>query len=120
MPRDRLVLVHDAYEAARKIRRFLDGKSFEDYDADELLQSAVERQFEIVGEALNVARSQDPFAEDEITNLAAIVRTRNFLAHAYHAVVNERLWSIAQDHLPLLISELKGLLDRDPLEDDSL
>jgi len=120
MPRDRLVLIHDAFEAAQKITKFLSGKTFVDYDGDDLLQSGVERQFEIIGEALNVARSVDPYLEEEITDLPAIVRTRNFLAHAYHSVINERLWHIAQQKLPLLISELRALLSQDPLEEDFL
>lgn len=88
MPCDRLVLIQDAHKAAGKIVQFLTGKSFDDYNADEMLQSAVERQFEIIGEALNVARRDDSLLEESITNLACIVDTRNFLAHAYHAVIN--------------------------------
>ncbi len=57
MPRERLALIYDALQAARRVQEFLSGKSFEDYNKDRLLQSAVERQFEIIGEALNVARS---------------------------------------------------------------
>lgn len=115
MPRDRLVLIYDAFTAARKIERFLEGKTFSQYEADEMLQSAVERQFEIVGEALNVARRHDSLLEEEITNLPGIVGMRNFLAHAYHAVVNTKLWDSAHNDLPLLVSELKALLDEDPL-----
>ena len=114
MPRERLALVYDALQAARYVRAFLEGKSFEEYDTDKILQSAVERQFEIVGEALNVARSVDSLLEEQVTNLPGIVRNRNFLAHAYHAVVNAKLWDTAHNHLPLLIRELEAILDNEP------
>ena len=111
MPRERLALIYDAFQGARNIQEFLEGKSFADYDADKLLQSGVERQFEIVGEALNAARSTDPRLEEQITHLPGVVKNRNFLAQAYHAVENQKLWDIAQDHLSLLIQELQAILD---------
>ena len=43
----------DALHAADLIVRFVDGRSFTEYQADDLVRSAVERQFEIIGEALN-------------------------------------------------------------------
>ena len=43
----------DIQQAANRIARFCEGKKFEDYRSDELLRSAVERQFEIMGEALS-------------------------------------------------------------------
>jgi uncharacterized protein with HEPN domain len=114
MPRERLALIYDALKAARLIGEFLRDKSFADYEESALLQSAVERQFEIVGESLNVARGVDPLLGEAITNLPGIVRNRNFLAHAYHAVVNERLWDTATQHLPLLVRELETILASEP------
>ncbi|MCP2165501.1 HepT-like ribonuclease domain-containing protein [Goodfellowiella coeruleoviolacea] len=49
----------DALRAAELISRFSAGKSFTDYEADAMLRSAVERQFEIIGEALNQLRKVD-------------------------------------------------------------
>jgi uncharacterized protein with HEPN domain len=46
-------LLWDAQQAADRIVRFTAGKRFVDYEMDEYLRSAVERQFEIIGEALN-------------------------------------------------------------------
>ena len=53
-------LLWDAQNAAERIARFTAGKTFGDYDADEILRSAVERQFEIVGEAMNQLGRVDP------------------------------------------------------------
>ena len=51
--RDLRAYLHDVAEACRMIAAFTAGKSFDDYTADPMLRSAVERQFEILGEALN-------------------------------------------------------------------
>lgn len=53
MKDDVLKELYDIREAASTIRRFLMGKKYEDYAEDDLLRSAVERKFEIIGEALN-------------------------------------------------------------------
>jgi len=47
-------------EATAAIFRFIHGKTFEDYEQDELLRSGIERKFEIIGEALNRIRRDDP------------------------------------------------------------
>lgn len=116
MARDRLVLIQDAYDAALDVVEFLAGKSLDEYLKDRVLKAAIERKIEIVGEALNVARRVDPLLEEAITDLPQIVRTRNFLVHAYHAAIHPRLYEIAEKNLPLLIRELKALLDDDPLD----
>ena len=53
MHADARKLLWDAQQAAERIARFTAGKGFTDYEADDLLRSAVERQFEVIGEALN-------------------------------------------------------------------
>ena len=53
MQRDARAFLWDAHAAAEAILEFVDGKSYSDYAGDRLLRSAVERQFEIIGEALN-------------------------------------------------------------------
>ena len=69
MHADARKLLWDAQQAAERIARFAAGKSFTDYDADEYLRSAVERQFEIVGEAINQLRRIDPETATAIAEL---------------------------------------------------
>ena len=52
MKRDPKVLLWDAREAANAIGFMMSGRSFVDFDDDIILRSAIERQFEILGEAL--------------------------------------------------------------------
>ena len=54
MRRDPKTYLYDIQEAGIRLERFIAEKRFEDYITDDLLRSAVERQFEIIGEALGV------------------------------------------------------------------
>jgi uncharacterized protein with HEPN domain len=72
----------DAQAAALRIQRFIQGKTFDDYLADELLRSGVERQFEIIGEALGQLRKQFPEVAAQIADLPRVVGFRNVLITA--------------------------------------
>lgn len=91
-----------ALEACRTIERFLSGKTREEYLANALLRSAVERQFEITGEALNRAAQLDASLEQNLPDLRRIVGLRNRIIHGYDAVDDELMWSVAQNNLPAL------------------
>ncbi len=60
MPRDPRTYLWDARQAAERVLGFVVGRTWDDYATDDLLRSAVERQFEIVGEALNKLRQVSP------------------------------------------------------------
>ena len=82
---DSAKLLWDAQQAALRITRFTAGKTFEDYGADELLRSGVERQFEIIGEALNQLSRLDPAVAAALPDLPRIVAFRNLLIHGYYS-----------------------------------
>jgi uncharacterized protein with HEPN domain len=86
------------------------GKTAATYDADDLLRSAVERQFIIVGEALNRLNKVDPQVASCVPDLPQIVAFRNILVHGYAEVENVRVWHTAANHLPVLIDALNNLL----------
>ncbi len=72
--------------AIERIERFVTGKSLEDYVNDELLRSAIERQFEIIGEAMmRVLKVNRPLAE-RITDFRKIAGFRNALVHGYDTI----------------------------------
>lgn len=81
-----------------------------EYLGDWVLQAAVERQLEILGEALKNLRSADAETAARIPNVHAIIATRNILVHAYAQVDQRRVWEILTDDLPELIPVLEGLL----------
>ena len=55
-----LTHLHDIIQAGKAIQKFVSGRTFETYVSDELLRSAVERKFEIIGEALNRIHRDEP------------------------------------------------------------
>ena len=72
------------------------------------MRRAVERELEIIGEALNQAMKIAP--DLNIENKKKIVQTRNLLIHAYDSVNDEIIWSIVINHLPKLKAEILLLL----------
>lgn len=102
--------VWDALQAANRIARFTEGRSLEAYQADDMLRSAVERQFEIIGEALSQFRSVDPGAAAAIPQLKRIVAFRNILIHGYASVDDRLVWGVVEGNLPSLRSALDDLL----------
>jgi len=105
-------LVEDALKAAEAVTTFIGNRTFETYTADLLLRSAVERQLEIVGEALSQLRRRDPQTASLIPDLARIVDFRNVLSHGYGSLDHEIVWeSIGVDLDPLKV-RLRSLLEQ--------
>jgi len=96
----------DAYLACQDIQAFVSGQTLGDYRDDEKTRSAVERKFEIVGEALNRIRSADPDSLEPIRNHHAVIGFRNILAHGYDRIDEILVWSIIETKLPHLIEDL--------------
>ena len=103
----------DALEAAQKIARFAAGKTYENYRTDELLRSAVERQFEIVGEALGQLYRIDADTAAEIPELSRIIAFRNILIHRYANVDDKLVWDVVAAKLDGLMELLNALLGHD-------
>ena len=100
----------DIEAAAERIARFTQGKRFENYLADEMLRSAVERQFGIVGEALSRLSKDSPEIVAAIPDHAKIIGFRNILIHGYAAVDDRLVWGVIENHLDLLKKAVAGLL----------
>jgi len=107
---DAPALLWDARQAAARAVSVAEGRSVDDYLANWVSQSAVERQLEIVGEALKNLRTADPDTAERIPDIHAIVATRNILVHAYAQVDQQRIWRILTRDLPELIPVLDELL----------
>ncbi|MFN0152181.1 MAG: DUF86 domain-containing protein [bacterium] len=100
----------DILQSCRLLTQFLAQKTLDDYLREPMLRSAVERQFEIIGEALNQALRVDPGLAMEITDVSRIIAFRNRLAHAYASVSDEVVWGIVEASLPRLSKEVADAL----------
>ena len=104
----------DIQAAAEAIERFVDGLDAEAYAAAELVNSAVERKFAIIGEALAQLAKRDPAMLDRIPDARAIIAFRNLLIHGYAVVDHHRVWGAARTALPGLRGVVTALLDALP------
>ena len=100
----------DIQRAANALSDFVAGRDLDSYLTDAMLRAAVERQFEIIGEALSqLARRYAPMAE-RIDGYRRIIAFRNILIHGYADVDDRLVWDIVQTRLPTLRTQIDGLL----------
>ena len=102
--------LYEIKEAASAVLRFVDGKTFDDYEKDELLSSGVERKFEIIGEALNRIKKENAAVLDMIREHRNIVSFRNILAHGYDNIDDRIVWGIIEEDLANLLEDVVRLL----------
>ena len=114
MPRSVHKLLYDIQQAAALITKFVAGKTLADYSGDPLLRSAVERQFEIIGEAFAGLRRVDPALAAGIPDLPRIIAFRNVLSHAYATVDARLVWGVVENDLPRLQTAITQLLGTAP------
>ena len=106
-------LLLDVREAGESILQHTAGKSLAEYSADRFFRRAVEREFEIIGEALKRIDRLDPTTAARLSQLRRIVNFRNRIIHGYDTVDDAVVWGTVEKHLPLLIEEVAGLLGTD-------
>ena len=78
-----------------------------------MIRSSVEREFIIIGEALNSLSNTSPCTFGAIAHARRIVDFRNLLAHAYATVDDAIVWAISESDIPVLLQECKDLVERE-------
>ncbi|MFD5249325.1 DUF86 domain-containing protein [Amycolatopsis sp. NPDC058340] len=111
MQRDARAYLWDASKAAELLSKFSEGEDFDGYRSNAMLRSAVERQFEIIGEALNQLSKVDSGLAAQVPDLGRIVAFRNILIHGYATVDDALVWQVLTERLPGLIDVLRRLQD---------
>ena len=101
----------DVLQAAEEIMTFVQGMDFKAYQNSPVTQRAVERDFEIIGEALNRVRRIDEELLERISEYHRIVGFRNILIHGYDVIDEMIVWKAIENHLPILVKEIQELLD---------
>lgn len=103
----------DIQQAAALASEFVAGRTFADYQRTAMLRAAVERQCEIIGEALAKLAKTDEPAAARITDYRRIIAFRNILIHGYTEVDHRLVWDVVTIKVPALSAEVSGLLVTD-------
>jgi len=124
MPRERNDPARDAawlldmLTAARAVNSFVSGRTFDQYCADLLFRSGVERQVEIIGEAARGISDVFKAAHPEIP-WRPIMAQRHRLAHEYGEINDTLMWQVATVHVPRLVEQIEPLVPSPPERDDA-
>lgn len=105
--------LYDIARAAALAMEFVAGKTFSDYAADAKLRSAVERQLEIVGEALAQLARTDAATASQISEYQRIIAFRNILIHGYAEIDHRIVWNVIERKLPVVRREAEAFLRTD-------
>jgi uncharacterized protein with HEPN domain len=108
MPHSIRKLLLDITISCEEIRKFAGDLSFEQFTKNRLLQLALEREFEIIGEALARLERIDPETiAKRIPEYRKIIGFRNILAHGYDIVDEASLWDFAKNRVPILLDQVQ-------------
>ena len=101
----------DVLQSIAEIESYFEGKPkrYDEYIVDIKTKRAVERDIEIIGEAVNRILKKDK--DFKIENAQRIIGARNRIAHGYDEISDDLLWSIVINHLPKLKSEIAILIE---------
>lgn len=114
MPRRADVYLELALTALQHVATFVAGVPRDRYLADIFVQSAVERQLEIAGDAIGQLRKHAPDYAARIPEADLIVAFRNVLAHGYASLDHGRVFEAATNHAPRLCEIVETLLKEFP------
>ena len=106
-----LKCLYDIKSAIEEIDIFLESNptDFYNYKNNTLLKRAIERNLEIIGEAISRILREDP--DFQIKNARRIVGLRNQITHGYDSVSDESIWGIIVNHIPNLKKEINKLIE---------
>ena len=112
MTEKQLKLLYDVKLAIDEIESYfnIEAKTYENYKSNSILKRAIERNLEIIGEAMNRLLKEDP--ELRIENAIRIIGLRNQIIHGYDSVSDENIWGIITLHIPKLKSEINTLINK--------
>lgn len=102
-------LLEDIRDAADFVIEAVRGKSLEDYRSERILRQAVERNFEIIGEAIKRLDQYDPDIAAKIGDYRQIIAFRNVLIHGYDLVDHLLVWNTIEKQVPVLLRDVETL-----------
>lgn len=109
MNRD-IASLHDILSAGNLILDFIENKTFSDFEDDAMLNSAVCRQLEIIGEATK-RLSKEIREENANIPWREMAGLRDIISHGYDIIDNREIWSVCKNSIPELLSNLERILE---------
>ena len=112
MTEKQLKLLYDIKLAIEEIESYFisETKTFDHYKRNSLLKRAIERNLEIIGEAINRLLKED--TDLQISDARRIVGLRNQIIHGYDSISDENIWGIIINYLPNLKTEIDKLINK--------
>ncbi len=104
-------LLFDVMLASEDIINFTNGLDYSGFLKNKMVQKAVEREFEIIGEPLNRIKKVNSEIMENISEHHRIIGFRNILTHGYDVIDEKLVWDAVTIHLPILQKEIKKLIE---------
>lgn len=109
MPHSVRKLLIDIALSCEEILEFTKDKTFEQFEDNRILQLAIEREFEIIGEALSrLSRIEEEKLEEDIPEYRKIIDFRNVISHGYDIIDEMVLWDFARNKIPELLTQIRN------------
>lgn len=107
--RDTLLLLKDIEQSIQLVLSYTENFTLEQYKTDRKTKDAVERNFEIIGEAAGRLPEEFRMENNEV-EWRIIKDFRNVIIHDYFGINDEIIWNAIQKHLPVLLSKITTLI----------
>lgn len=107
-------LLADVIDSCAVLHEWRSGRTLDEYSSDRQFRRAVERELEIVGEALNQLVNRDPDTANRIEDVRRIIGLRNRLVHGYATIDDRIVWAILDEPVARLLEQTRSLLRGGP------
>lgn len=110
--RDPEKYLYDMLNSCEFLLEFTRGRTVQDYTTDRAFRSALERELQIIGEALIQLEKVAPAVAEQIPEYENIIGFRHVLVHGYDSLDPATIWNVVETKLESLTSKIRSLLDR--------
>lgn len=102
-------LIYDIEQAILNIENFIHGHTDTEFKENMMMKLAVERLFEIIGEAINRIKKNDKAIYDMIDESDKIICFRNIITHGYDVIDDDITWSVSNEKIPVLKENIRKI-----------